>query len=175
MPPVLRSYREISPSIADYVYLDPFCSIIGDVNLAEDVSIWPMCVLRGDVAKITIGKRTNIQDGSILHTTRKSEYSESYPLRIGKGVTVGHNAVLHACQIGDRVLIGIGAIILDNAIIGNDVIVGAGSLVPMNKNLESGYLYLGSPVKQIKKLTEKELLFFKLSAAHYVALKNEYL
>ncbi len=175
MADVLRSYRGINPTIGDYVYLDPFSSIIGDVSLAEDVSIWPMCALRGDVEKITIGKRTNIQDGSILHTTSKSDYSENYPLHIGEDVTVGHNAVLHACQIGDRVLIGMGAIILDNAIIGNDVIIGAGSLVPMHKNLESGYLYIGSPVKQIKKLTEEELVYLKLSASHYVALKNEYL
>ncbi|MCK5818331.1 MAG: gamma carbonic anhydrase family protein [Psychromonas sp.] len=175
MLPILRPYRGINPSIGNSVYLDPFSCIIGDVSLADDVGIWPMCVLRGDVNKIKIGKRTNVQDGSVLHTTSKSDYSAGAIVVIGEDVTVGHKAMLHSCQIGDRVLIGMGAIILDHAIIENDVIVGAGSLVPTNKRLESGYLYIGSPAKQVRKLTKKELVFLKLSAAHYVALKNEYL
>lgn len=176
MFPVLRPYKDSSPKIGENVYLDPFSSIIGAVELADDVSIWPMCVLRGDVNYIKVGERTNIQDGSVLHVARKGEASpEGYPLIIGEDVTVGHKAMLHACQIGARVLIGMGAIVLDNARIDSDVILAAGALVPPNKHLESGYLYVGSPVKQARKLSEAELSFLKRSASHYVNLKNEYL
>ena len=176
MFPVIRSYREITPKIGQSVYLDPFSSIIGDVHLADDVSIWPMSVLRGDVNSISVGKRSNIQDGSVLHVARKGEASvEGYSLDIGEDVTVGHKAMLHACKVGDRVLIGMGTIVLDNAVVESDVIIGAGSLVPPNKRLESGYLYMGSPAKQARPLTEKEFAFLKRSADHYVNLKNEYL
>jgi len=176
MPPVLRTYKGISPKIADNVYIDPFSSIIGDVELADDVSIWPMCVLRGDVNYIKVGKRTNIQDGSVLHVARKGEASvDGYSLEIGEDVTVGHKAMLHACQIGDRVLIGMGAIVLDNANIESDVILGAGSLVPPNKTLASGFLYVGSPAKPARPLTDDELAFLKRSATHYVNLKNDYI
>ncbi|MCG6202638.1 gamma carbonic anhydrase family protein [Psychromonas antarctica] len=176
MLPVLRAYQDYYPAIGDAVYIDPFSSIIGAVELADDVSIWPMCVLRGDVNYIRIGKRTNIQDGCVLHVARKGEATgEGYSLDIGEDVTVGHKAVLHACQIGDRVLIGMGAIVLDNVSIDNDVILAAGSLVPPNKILKSGFLYVGSPAKQARPLTEDEFAFLKRSATHYVNLKNEYL
>lgn len=176
MFPVLRPYKGIFPKIADSVYIDPFSSIIGDVDLAEDVSIWPMCVLRGDVNNIKVGKRTNIQDGSVLHVARKGEASvDGYSLHIGEDVTVGHKAMLHACEIGDRVLIGMGAIVLDNVKIDSDVILAAGALVPPNKHLQSGYLYVGSPAKSARKLTVEEFAFLKRSASHYVKLKNEYI
>ena len=173
MLPVLRPYNGTFPVIGKSVYIDSFSSIIGAVELADDVNIWPMTVLRGDVNSIKIGKRTNIQDGSVLHVA--SDSADTGSVVIGEDVTVGHKAMLHACQIGDRVLIGMGAIVLDNARIDNDVIVGAGSLVPPNKHLESGYLYIGSPAKPARKLTADELAFFKESAAHYVKLKNEYI
>ena len=176
MLPVLRAYNNTFPKLGNDVYIDPFSSIIGDVELADDVNIWPMCVLRGDVNYIKIGKRTNIQDGSVLHVARKGEASvDGYSLIIGEDVTVGHKAMLHACQIGDRVLIGMGAIVLDNVRIDDDVILGAGSLVPPNKHLKSGYLYLGSPAKAARELTMDEIAFLKRSAAHYVKLKNEYI
>jgi carbonic anhydrase/acetyltransferase-like protein (isoleucine patch superfamily) len=176
MLPVLRAYNNMFPKLGNDVYIDPFSSIIGDVELADDVNIWPMCVLRGDVNYIKIGKRTNIQDGSVLHVARKGEASvDGYSLIIGEDVTVGHKAMLHACQIGDRVLIGMGAIVLDNVLIDDDVILGAGSLVPPNKHLKSGYLYLGSPAKAARELTMDEIAFLKRSAAHYVKLKNEYI
>ena len=176
MLPVLRSYQDFFPTIGDSVYLDPFSSIIGDVTLDDDVSIWPMCVLRGDVNSIKVGKRSNIQDGSVLHVARKGEATvEGYSLIVGDDVTVGHKAMLHACQIGNRVLIGMGAIILDNARIDDDVILGAGSLVPPNKHLKSGYLYIGSPAKAARQLTSEEFAFLKRSAAYYVKLKNEYI
>ena len=176
MFPTLRPYQNIHPVIGHNVYIDPFSSIIGDVKLADDVSIWPMCVLRGDVNNILVGARTNIQDGSVLHVARKGEASvDGYSLSIGEDVTVGHKAMLHACRIGDRVLIGMGAIVLDNATIEDDVILGAGALVPPNKILASGFLYMGSPAKAARALTEVELAFLKRSATHYVNLKNEYL
>lgn len=176
MLPVLRSYKNSFPVIGNAVYIDPFSSIIGDVTLADDVSVWPMCVIRGDVNAIKIGKRSNIQDGSVLHVARKGEAStEGYSLMIGEDVTVGHKAMLHACKIGDRVLIGMGAIVLDNAQIDDDVILAAGALVPPNKRLESGYLYIGSPAKAARKLSDDEFAFLKRSAVHYVKLKDEYI
>jgi len=176
MYPVIRSFNKISPQIANKVFIDPFSTVIGDVRLADDVSIWPMCVLRGDVNHITVGARTNIQDGSVLHVARKGEATvNGYSLNIGEDVTVGHKAMLHACQIGDRVLIGMGAIVLDNACIESDVILAAGSLVPPNKVLASGYLYVGSPAKAARPLTEAEFAFLKRSASHYVKLKDEYI
>ncbi|PKF60911.1 gamma carbonic anhydrase family protein [Psychromonas sp. psych-6C06] len=176
MFPVLRSYKGISPKIANDVYIDPFATVIGDVELADDVSIWPMCVLRGDVNNIKVGARTNIQDGSVLHVARKGEASvDGYSLHIGEDVTVGHKAMLHACEIGSRVLIGMGAIVLDNVTIEDDIILAAGALVPPNKVLASGFLYVGSPAKAARPLTEQELAFLKRSATHYVNLKNEYL
>lgn len=176
MLPILRAYKEFFPVIGNSVYLDPFSSIIGAVELADDVSIWPMCVLRGDVNSIKVGKRTNIQDGSVLHVARKGEATiDGYSLIIGEDVTVGHKAMLHACQIGDRVLVGMGAIVLDNARIDDDIILAAGALVPPNKHLASGYLYIGSPAKAARKLTTDEFAFLKRSAAYYVKLKNEYI
>lgn len=176
MSPSIRPYKGSYPVIGNSVYIDPFSSIIGQVELADDVSIWPMCVIRGDVNHIKIGQRTNIQDGSVLHVARKGEASvDGYSLEIGEDVTVGHKALLHACQIGDRVLIGMGAIVLDNVHIESDVILAAGALVPPNKHLKSGYLYIGSPAKATRKLTEEELAFLKRSAAHYVKLKNDYI
>lgn len=176
MFPTLRPYKNIHPTIGNNVYIDPFSSIIGDVKLADDVSIWPMCVLRGDVNSISVGARTNIQDGSILHVARKGEASvDGYSLTIGADVTVGHKAMLHACTIGNRVLVGMGAIVLDNANIEDDVIIGAGALVPPNKLLQSGFLYIGSPAKAVRQLTDAEMAFLKRSASHYVNLKNEYL
>jgi len=176
MLPVLRSYKNSFPVIGNAVYIDPFSSIIGDVTLADDVSVWPMCVIRGDVNAIKIGKRSNIQDGSVLHVARKGEAStEGYSLMIGEDVTVGHKAMLHACKIGDRVLIGMGAIVLDNAQIDDDVILAAGALVPPNKRLESGYLYIGSPAKAARELSDDEFAFLKRSAVHYVKLKDEYI
>lgn len=172
----LRSYKGISPSLGQDVYIDPQSCVIGDVRLADDSSIWPMVVARGDVNYITIGKRSNVQDGSILHVNRITENNPGgYPLIIGDDVTVGHKAVLHGCVIEDRVLIGMGAVILDGVIIESDVIVAAGSVVPPRKRLVSGYIYLGNPAKQGRKLTEDELAFLSQSSANYVFLKNEFI
>src|SRR5690554_5374916 len=126
--------------------------------------------------KIRLGDRCSIQDGSVLHITHASDFNAGdLPLFLGDDVTVGHKALLHGCTIGSRVLVGMGCIIMDGAVVEDDVIVGAGCLVPPGKTLQSGYLYVGSPAKQVRALSEKELTFFKYTAANYVKLKNEYL
>jgi carbonic anhydrase/acetyltransferase-like protein (isoleucine patch superfamily) len=156
--------------------IDPASVVVGDVIMSDDVSIWPLVAIRGDVNQVRIGARTNIQDGSVLHVTHKSATNpEGYPLIIGEDVTVGHKAMLHGCTIGNRVLVGMGSILLDAVVVEDDVMIGAGSLVPPGKRLESGYLYLGSPVKQIRPLNEKEIEGLLYSANNYVGWKDDYL
>ncbi|MGF1726439.1 gamma carbonic anhydrase family protein [Photobacterium nomapromontoriensis] len=176
MNSILRPYKGRFPTISPDSYLDPSAVLIGNITIAEHTSIWPLVAARGDVNHIAIGARSNIQDGSVLHVSRATpENPHGYPLIIGEDVTVGHKAMLHGCQIGNRVLIGMGTIILDGAVIKDDVIIGAGSLVPPGKIVESGYLYMGSPIKKARPLTEKERAFLITSAANYVRLKNDYL
>lgn len=176
MSAVLRPFQKIRPKVGQRVMLDPSSVVIGDVRLADDVSIWPLVAIRGDVNYVDIGARTNIQDGSVLHVTHKSSYNPvGNPLIIGEDVTVGHKVMLHGCTIGHRVLVGMGSILLDGVVVEDDVMIGAGSLVPQNKRLESGYLYLGSPVKQVRPLKEAELEGLKYSANNYVRWKDEYL
>lgn len=172
----IRCYKGISPQIASSAYIDPTSILVGDIRIGDDASIWPLVVARGDVNHICIGSRSNIQDGSVLHVTHKNnENPDGYPLLIGNDVTVGHKVMLHGCIIQDRVLVGMGSILLDGAVIKSDVMIGAGSLVPPGKVLESGYLYVGSPVKQIRPLTDKERAFLVKSSDNYVQTKNEYL
>ena len=176
MSTVLRPYKDLSPKQGDRVMIDSSSVVIGDVRMGDDVSIWPLVAIRGDVNYVSIGARTNIQDGSVLHVTHKSSYNpEGNPLIVGEEVTVGHKVMLHGCTIGNRVLVGMGSILLDGAVIEDEVMIGAGSLVPQNKRLESGFLYLGSPVKQIRPLTEAEKEGLKYSANNYVKWKNDYL
>lgn len=176
MNTLLRPYLGIYPSINARVFIDPSSVVIGDVHIADDVSIWPLSVLRGDVNYISIGARTNIQDGSVLHVTHKSASNpEGNPLIIGEDVTIGHKVMLHGCTIGNRVLVGMGSIVIDGAIVEDDVIIGANSLVTQGKRLESGYLYTGSPAKAIRKLTDAELGHLRYSANNYVEWKNNYL
>jgi carbonic anhydrase/acetyltransferase-like protein (isoleucine patch superfamily) len=172
----IRRFKNKYPIIGKSVFIDDSAVVIGDVTLGDDVSIWPTTVLRGDVESIRIGDGTNIQDGSILHVTHEGQYTTTgYPLIIGKGVTIGHKAVVHACRVGDYCLIGMGAIILDGAVIEDFVILGAGSLVPSGKKLESGYLYVGSPARQIRPLKDSEKEFLEYSYQHYIELKNDHL
>ncbi len=169
----IRKFGNILPLLKQHVYVDESAVVIGDVVLEEDVSVWPTAVIRGDVNKIRIGKRTNIQDGAVLHVSHANDANPNGdPLIIGNDVTIGHRVVLHGCTIDDECLIGINSVVLDKAHIKRHVLIGANSLVPPGKVLESGYLYLGSPVKQIRKLTEEELAYFTYSAEHYVKLKN---
>ena len=172
----IRHFKNIIPKFGEHTYIDEQALVLGDVIMGKDCSLWPMAVLRGDVNSIRIGDRTNIQDGSVGHVTHHSEhYERGAGLIIGNDVTIGHRVIAHACTIGDRCLIGMGSVILDHAMIQDEVMIGAGSLVPENKILESGYLYLGSPVKQVRKLTAKEIEFLTYSAQHYVGLKDQYL
>jgi len=172
----LRSYKGVFPSLASRNYIDISAVIVGDVSIGNDVSIWPLVAARGDVNRISIGSRTNIQDGTVLHVTRKSLHNPNgNPLIIGEDVTVGHMCMLHGCTLGNRILVGMGAIIMDGTIIEDDVFIGAGTVVPPNKTLKSGYLYVGNPMKQVRKLKESEKAFLKQSAINYVELKNDYL
>jgi len=170
----VREFDGISPDIAEGVYVDEMALVLGDVSIGKDSSVWPMTVIRGDVNSITIGERCNIQDGSVLHVTHEGAFGAGRALKIANDVTVGHKAVLHACEIHDLCLIGMSAIVLDGAVINRRVMVGAGSLVPPNKVLESGYLYLGSPVKRVRPLNQKELDYLQYSAEHYVRLKQRH-
>lgn len=173
---MIRSYRGLLPRLHERVYIDEAARVIGDVELGEDCSVWPFAVLRGDVNRIRIGARSNIQDGSILHVTHDGPYTPGgVPLLIGEEVTIGHGVILHACTIGDRCLIGMGARILDKAVLEDEVFVAAGSIVAPGKRLESGYLYRGSPAVQARPLTESERANLKYSAEHYVRVKNHYL
>lgn len=176
MNPNLRPFENKEPVMGDRVYIDPKSVVIGDVTMGDDVSVWPMSVIRGDVNFINIGASTNIQDGAILHVTHDGPFTDGgQPLIIGKGVTIGHQAVLHGCRIDDYCLIGMSALILDGVHIEHHVMLAAGSLVPPGKRLQSGYLYLGNPARAVRPLTEKELAHLEYSAAHYVKLKNKYL
>lgn len=170
----VRKYKGIAPTIAESAWVDESAVVIGRCVLAENAGIWPNATLRGDVNDIEIGEGSNIQDGAVVHTTHQSDISNGSKCIVGKNVTVGHNAVLHGCIIEDECLIGMGAVVLDNAVVQRHVLVGANSLVPPGKVLESGYLYVGSPVKQARPLTDKEKAFFKYSANHYIKLKNDY-
>lgn len=172
----IRSYKGVEPKISINAYVDESAVLIGQIEIGNDSSVWPLVAARGDVNFIKIGERTNIQDGSVLHLTRKSENNPNgYPLIIGDDVTVGHKVMLHGCQLGNRILVGMGAIVMDNAIVEDDVIIGGGALVPPNKTLKSGFLYVGSPVKQARALSQEEIKFLKTSAINYVELKNDYL
>ncbi len=172
----IRSYKGIKPILGSNVYVDESAVLAGDIVLGDDVSIWPLVAARGDVNKIRIGARTNVQDGTVLHVSRPSKNQpEGSPLIIGEDVTVGHKVMLHGCTLGDRILVGMGTIVMDDVIVEDDVIIGAGSLVPPGKKLESGYLYVGSPAKQARPLTDSERAYLKASSLNYVILKDEYL
>lgn len=171
----IRTLGELKPRIAPSAYVDEAAVVIGDVEIGEEASIWPLCVVRGDVQSIRIGARTNIQDGSVVHVTHDSRFCPGgLATYIGNDVTVGHKVILHACTIEDTALIGMNTVIMDGAVVQSRVIVGAGSVVPPSRILESGYLYVGSPVKQMRALSERELEFLEYSAQNYVRLKGRY-
>ena len=171
----IRKFECYLPEIADSAFVDETALVTGNVKIGADSSIWPMCSVRGDINSIRIGERTNIQDGCVLHVTHDSEYAPGgRELDLGDDITVGHNVVLHACTIENECLIGMGAVVLDGAIVQSGAMVGAGSLVPPGKTLEGGYLWLGSPVKRMRELSDKEKSFFKYSARHYVELKKRH-
>lgn len=172
----IRTYRDIAPVLGARVYVDPAAVVIGRVKIGDDSSIWPAAVVRGDVHSIEIGARTSIQDGAVLHVTHDGPYSPGgRSLNIGSDVTVGHRVTLHACTIGNQCLIGMGSVVLDDVVTEDCVMIGAGSVVPPGKRLGTRSLYVGSPARRVRELTQGEIDFFTYSAAHYVRLKDEYL
>lgn len=173
--PNIRPFAGLSPRIDPSAWVDESAILIGDVTLGPDVSVWPGCVLRGDIQRIEIGAGSNIQDGTVLHVSHDSRFMPGgAPTVIRERVTVGHQAVLHGCEVGDCCLIGIGARVLDRAVIEPRTLVGAGSLVPPGRTLAGGYLWVGSPVRRARALTDRELEYLEYSAANYVRLARRY-
>lgn len=158
----------VRPVLGRRVYVDPAAHVIGDVRIGDDSSVWPGCVLRGDINRIVIGKRSNIQDLSVLHVEKNSACI------VGDDTVVGHQVLLHACRIGNRTLIGMGSIVLDGAVIGDGVLLGAGSLVTHGQKLKSGGLYFGRPAKLIRALTRAEMKGLKEWAARYVRYARDH-
>jgi len=172
----IRTFKTFQPLIAESVWIDDSAVIIGDVIIGNYSSVWPLVSIRGDMHRIRIGDRCSIQDNSCIHITHDSQHNPGgFPVEIGDDVTVGHQVMLHGCTIGSRVLIGMSSTVLDGVVIEDDVMIGAGSLVPQGKHLESGYLYFGTPVKKIRPLTAQEIAYLKYGAANYVKLKDAYL
>lgn len=172
----IRRYLDVTPQLGKNVFVDDMALAVGDVTIGDDASLWPFVVARGDVQKISIGARTNIQDGSVLHVSQDNRFNPGgYPLVIGASVTVGHNVILHGCTVEDYALIGMGSIILDGAVVQQRAMLAAGSLVSPGKVLDSGYLWLGRPAKKLRPLTDEELAYLEYSANHYVELKNKHL
>ncbi len=171
----IRSFENHTPAIDHTAFVDSTAVVIGDVLIGRDSSIWPMAVIRGDIHQIRIGNRSSIQDGTVIHVTHSGPYNPGgFPTLIGDEVTVGHKVMLHGCVIKNRVLVGMGAIIMDGVTVESEVVIGGGSLVPPGKTLASGYLYVGSPVKQVRKLTDEELEYFAYTAGKYVELKERH-
>ena len=160
----IRRFAGKTPQLGERVLVDSSAVVLGDVELGDDMH------------RIRIGARTSVQDGSVLHITHAGPFNpDGYPLIIGEDVTIGHKVLLHGCTIGSRILIGMGSIVMDGAVIEDEVVLGAGSLVPANKTLRSGYMYMGSPAREVRPLSEKERSFFTYTAGNYVRLKDQYL
>ena len=173
----VRSYLGTRPILGERVYLDPACTVIGDVVLGDDVSVWPGTVIRGDVNFIRIGDRTNLQDGTVVHVSHDGPHAKlgGFATRIGADVTIGHKAIVHACTIEDAVLIGMGAIVLDGAVVRRHGFVGAGALVAPGKVVGEGEMWLGNPAKKVRMLSDAEIEALYYSAQHYARLKDRYL
>ena len=172
----IRDFDDHRPKIGARVLIDPSAVVIGDVELGDDVSVWPQVAIRGDMHRIRVGARSSVQDGCVLHITHAGPFNpDGWPLQIGSDVTIGHNATLHGCTVGDRVLVGMGATIMDGAVVEDDVVIAAGALVTPGKHLRSGYLYAGSPAREVRELSEKEMAYFCYSATNYVKLKDQHI
>ncbi|MGA7978932.1 MAG: gamma carbonic anhydrase family protein [Chromatiaceae bacterium] len=169
----IRPFQGKHPQVAADAWIDQTAVVVGDVEVGSRSSIWPICVVRGDIHRIEIGPETNIQDGSILHVSHDSRFLPGgAPLIIHDRVTVGHQAVLHGCEIHQLCLVGIGARVLDRAVLEPLTMLGAGALVPPGRVLEGGYLWIGAPVRRARALTDKELEYLEYSAANYVRLAD---
>lgn len=172
-----RPYRDKQPELGERCYIDPAASVIGDVVLGDDASVWPYTVIRGDVNYVRIGARTNVQDGTVVHVSHDGPHAKlgGFATVIGADVTIGHKAIVHACRIEDSVLIGMGAIVLDGAVVEKHGFVGAGALVAPGKTVGTGELWLGNPAKKVRMLSDAEIEALYYSAQHYVRLKDDYL
>lgn len=166
----IYNYLNTRPKISKKSFIAPSADIIGDVEIGSETGIWFNTVLRGDVAYVKVGNRTNIQDGTVIHVTRNG-----HPTTIGNGVTVGHKAMLHACTLQDSCFVGMGAIIMDNVVVESGAMVAAGALVTPNKIVKSGQIWTGNPAKYFRDLTEDEAKFIKKSEENYVKHVYEYL
>lgn len=173
----IRPYRDILPTLGERVYVDEAARVIGDVVLGDDVSIWPFTVVRGDVNYVRIGARSNLQDGTVVHVSHDGPHAKlgGFATVIGEDVTIGHKAIVHACRIEDACLVGMGATVLDGAVVRKHGFVGAGAVVTPGKTVGEGEMWLGSPAKFARKLSDAEIEALYYSAGHYVRLKDEYL
>lgn len=173
----VRPYLDRLPQLGQRVYIDEAARVIGDVVLGDDVSVWPFSVIRGDVNFVRIGARTNVQDGSVIHVSHDGPHAKlgGFATVIGEDVTIGHKAIIHACRIEDACLIGMGAIVLDGAVVQKHGFVGAGALVPPGKVVGSGEMWLGSPARFARQLSDAEIEALYYSAGHYIRLKDAYL
>ena len=172
----LRRYQNFVPRLGARVYVDSMALVLGQIDLGEDVSIWPFVAARGDVNRIVIGARSNIQDNSVLHVTHDGKYTPGgSPLLIGSDVTVGHGAILHACTVEDACLIGMGAVLLDQAHVGKHSLIAAGSVLSPGKIVEPGSMWRGNPARFVRMLSDIEIESLYYSAKNYVKLKDEYL
>ena len=167
--PDIRPYKGKFPEIAASAYIDPAAVVVGDVVIGEESSVWPMTVIRGDVHHIRIGKRTNIQDNSVLHVMK-----DQWPLILGDEVTVGHSVTLHGCTIHSHVLIGMGCIVLNGAVVGEGSIVAAGTLITEGTVIPAGSLVMGAPGKVKRQLTEEDLFSIGQYAARYAGYREVY-
>ncbi|WP_425480834.1 gamma carbonic anhydrase family protein [Montanilutibacter psychrotolerans] len=173
----IRPFLEHFPALGERVYVDPAATVIGRVTLGDDASVWPGCVVRGDVNEIQIGARTNIQDGTIVHVTHEGPFTRpgGLPTVIANDVTIGHGAIIHACRLEEFCLVGMGAKVLDGAIVQRHGFVGAGAVIAPGKIVGAGELWLGNPARFVRKLSEREIEQLQYSAQHYVRLKDRYL
>jgi carbonic anhydrase/acetyltransferase-like protein (isoleucine patch superfamily) len=167
---MLRSYRGLFPTVHSTAYIDDSAQVIGDVEIGEESSVWMTVVIRGDVNRIRIGARTNVQDGTIVHVMR-----DTHPTIIGNDVTIGHAAVLHGCTIENQCLIGMGAILLNGVRLGSGSIVAAGTLLPEGTEVPPRSLVMGSPGKVKRTLGEKELAEIQMLADRYVSYRLDYM
>lgn len=171
----LSPFLDQQPRLAEGVYVHESAQVIGDVSLGRDSSVWCNAVLRGDVQRIVVGEGSNIQDLTMGHVSHRSAAKpEGSPLLIGSHVTVGHSVILHGCRIGDECLVGMGSLVMDDAVIEDRVMLGAGSLVPPGKRLQAGQLYMGRPALPVRALTAEEIAYLRYSAEHYVRVKRQY-
>ncbi len=171
----VRKYQGVAPQLGARVYVDETALVIGDVHLGADCSVWPMAVVRGDMHRIRVGERCSIQDNAVLHITHASRFNpDGFALQVGDDVTIGHRVILHGCTLGSRILVGMGVIVMDGAVVEDEVILGAGALVPPGKRLQGGHLYTGQPARAMRPLKAEEREFFPYTAANYVRLKDNY-